>query len=149
MSHSIISFRGKYINVKDSVFAAWLFYAAAELSNANISEEWTKELHSKWTYEAHLAGGGILSGGFDDYLTDENRLALARAIADKVLARFISFGTSIPVSELNSMQMSGTRWTRDVDIAHFTRVAKGVVNLLSHNMQPEEQSLPVQNFPVV
>lgn len=120
-----------------------MYYAAQELSRLDVHEAWANELANYWRENAEIAGGATMDAKFDEYVIDELRRQIVLDVACKVLEKFRSFGEKIPVSVLESMNMSGTYHVHDSPTEGFLKTSRGLINLLEGNYAPNEAALPI------
>jgi hypothetical protein len=123
--------------------AAWIYYAAQELSQVDADAEWINELANYRRENAKIAGGATMDAKFDEYVVDEIRHQIVLEVARRVLEKFLSFGEKIPVSVLESMHMSGTYNVHDAPAEGFLKTSGGLINLLVGSYAPDEAAFPI------
>lgn len=120
-----------------------MYYAAKELSHLKSQAEWIDNLENYWRDMVDIAGGAIMDAQFDVYIVDEGRRQIVLDVARKVLEKFRGFGEKIPISVLESMEMSGTFWVHDPPTEGFINASQGLINLLEGRVVADNPAMPM------
>ncbi len=133
MSHSVVDYRGEGFFANDVALAVWMALAVEEIDKVQSPEPWVVEWRKRLRRDADLAEGGILDPEFNEYLTGEQRLEIARKISANVLACLQQFGDTIPKQFLDLLKIGSSKeeWTGNPPSKIFLETAVQINDLLN------------------
>jgi hypothetical protein len=85
---------------------------------------------------------GCIDAGLDKFLTDEERVAIVRDIAQHVFSSVLCFGERVPRDFLNDLYESPSRgeWPQDVETELSLRYGRVLLKLLDGKMTTHEHA---------
>jgi hypothetical protein len=132
VGHSFTDFHGVGFTAKDWKVQVWLHLLVCEIDRLPQPPQWLCSAREYWREQAILAINGCVDPRLDFYLTDDERVALLRQIAQHVYSDLRAFGESVPRDFLNTLcELSGqSQYREDVRTDLFLDYGRALLKLL-------------------
>jgi hypothetical protein len=140
MGHSTILFRGNGFTAKDWKTQVWLQLLAREVDQMPQPPAWLSTARDFWREQATLAINGCIGADLDRFMTDNERVAIVRDIAQHVFNALLHFGERVPRDFLNDLGEfpPGGGYTQDVETELFLAYGRALLKLLDGKMRGHE-----------
>jgi hypothetical protein len=142
MGHSTTDFRGVGFTAKDWKVAVWLHLLVREVDRMPSPPAWLSEARDFWRKQVTPSINGCIDAGLDKFLTDKERIAVVRDIAQHVFSSLHSSGERVPRDFLNDLYQSPPpgEWPQDVESELFLQFGRTLLKLLDGKMETHEQA---------
>jgi len=142
MGHSTTVFREVGFTAKDWKLEVWLHLLAREVDQMPNPPAWLSTARDFWREQATLSINGCIDAGLDEFLTDEERVAIVRNIAQHVFNSLLRFGERVPRDFLNDLchPPPSSKWPQDVETELFLRYGRALLKLLDGKMRSHEHA---------
>lgn len=145
MSSSFTEFRAKGFWSHDVILEVWLRVLTLHLGSDASSEGWQRELHDHWLSESSGNSCGFISPALDEFLTDEDRLAVVLRSSEEGINRLNQFGDFVPFAFLNSLGIETAfppYFSSDHPIEWYNLVASRFMALLKGELTADAANSP-------
>jgi hypothetical protein len=141
MGSSFTDFRGKGFWSRDSLLQAWLRVVALNMGEEVYKEGWQHDLRDHWLLMSGIGGGGCVWPSLDEFLTDEDQVAVILRASECAIQRLRAFGAFVPAAFLNAL---GFEYPFDADlpIEWFNRIADCLSALLRGTLATDASNSP-------
>ena len=104
------------------------------------SPGWLAAARNYWHEQAVLAVNGCIDPNLDALLTDDDRLALLRRLAQRIYSKLLQFGERMPRDFLNGLcdLPTESQYSQDVETEAFLKCGRALLKLLDGKMTAHE-----------
>lgn len=140
MGHSTTDFRGVGFTAKDWKVEVWLHLLAREVDQMPNPPAWLSAARDFWRIQVTPSINGCIDVGLDELLTDEERVATMRDVAQHVFSWLVRLGERVPRDFLNDLYRSPPpgEWPQDVETELFLQFGRALLKLLDGKMTTHE-----------
>jgi hypothetical protein len=140
MGHSTTVFGGVGFTAKDWKLELWLNLLAREVDKVTKPPSWLMTIRDYWRQQAKLSINGCIDAGLDAFLTDRQRVAVVRNLAQQVFNSLLHFGERVPHDFLNDVCQPppSCEWSQDVETELFLGYGRALLKLLDGKMTHHE-----------
>lgn len=144
MGSSFVEFRGDGFWVRDGSLEIWLSLVVEQIDREPTMPEWLRDLREQW-HVATFGFNGCVPTALDEYITTEERKAVAVRLSEQALGHLRATGPMISVDELNRLNAAheGSYWMANLPITFFTAVGERFIQLLRGDLPPSSEPITV------
>ena len=143
MGSSFTEFRGKGFWSRDWLLEAWLRILSLHLEDEVHQPGWQHDLRDEWLLKSAGFFIGCISASLDDFLIDDERIAVILRVSERSLQSLRAFGPYVPCAFLNALGITGSYYTSDLPIDWFERIAQCFTLLLRGELTTDASTSPV------
>lgn len=140
MGHSYTSCRGNGFDAKDYKLEVWLRLLIIEVGRLPEPPLWLVEARDFWRHQSEIAINGAIGLGLDEFLVDDERVAILRRLVQRAFSFLFEFGDYVPAKFLNKLcEFEGyMEFRKDLETELFLRYGRALLKLLAGKMNSYE-----------